>query len=296
MLDNLLQESSWPALIFKRMKTYSCYTCTKEFKTSRSLASHNFKFHSSKNSVSSEQSLKTDSSNLCNISSNRLQGVNGETMSESLVELKTLFGRLNRNFEIQQEKVEDLDKKVLQLCSNETNVMTNKLGKVIEAVKAHNQQSFEEMIHDTLFIQRLLKKGGQTPYTMRNKAMQLKNAALAIYESFSFDWDKKLVLRMIIHSSFAETKEHMKENWSALEAIFSALPPEDELEELLRMEESVFDLNHEISPKNDGQSVDEQFDGQSDGEESEKERESEESHNDSDTDVYTSDSDSDDFD
>ena len=207
-------------------------------------------------------------------------------MSESLVELKTLIGRLNRNFEIQQEKVEDLDQKVLQLCSNETNVMTDKLGKVIEAVKAHNKQSFEEMIHDTLFIQRLLKKGGQTPYTMRNKMLQLKNAALAIYESFSFDWDKKQVLRMIIHSSFTETKEHMKENWSTLESIFSALPPEDELEELLRMEDYEFDLNREISPKYDSQSVDGQFSSSehgsqsevlSHGEESENERESEES-------------------
>ena len=224
-------------------------------------------------------------------------------MSESLVELKTLIGRLNRNFELQQEKVDDLDKKVLQLSSNETNVMTDKLEKVIEAVKAHNQQSFEEMIHDTLFIQKLFKKGGQTPYTMRDKTLQLKNAALAIYENFSIDWDNKQALYMIIHSSFTETKEHIIENWSALEAIFSTLPPEDELEKLIRMEESDFDLNHEVSSENESKSVDErcsssehgsQSDVLSDGGESEKERESEESYKNSDTDIFTSDSDWDD--
>ena len=181
--------------------------------------------------------------------------------------------------------------------------MTEKFEKVIEAVKAHNQQSFEEMIHDTLFIQKLFKKGGQTPYTMRDKTLQLKNAALAIYESFSINWDNKQALYMIIHSSFTDTKEHIIENWSALEAIFSALPPEDELEKLLRMEESEFDLNHEISSENESNSDDERLSSSEHGsqsevlsheEESEKERESEESDSNSDTDVFTSDSDWDD--
>ena len=250
------------------MKTYSCYACDKEFKTSRSLASHNYKFHSSTQSTPRKhvQNFKDDASNISEDNSfTKTTLPDGATIVETLVELKALMRSLQQKVEFQEEKVEDLDNHLLQVCSTEIADIKNKLGKV---VKAHREQSFEEKVNDILLMRTLLRARGTK--TLGNRIQELKNAASAISEAFDLDWNDALLLKKISNAYFTEAKQIFEENIAAVKAIFSALPPEDELEKIIRGEESdKADIDEKILPtENNSDNEDASEDSQ--GEESEE--------------------------
>ena len=70
--------------------------------------------------------------------------------------------------------------------------------------------------------------------TTENRIKELKNAALAISKAFDFEWNDKLLLEKLSDTSFCDTKEIFEEKFSVVKEIFSSLPPEDELETILR--------------------------------------------------------------
>ena len=211
------------------------------FKNSRSLASHNYKFHPSTPSTPRRyvHDFKDDTSGLSEDTDNSIAKItppDGATIVETLDELKGLIRSLKRKVEFQEDKVEELDNQMLRKNSTKITDIANKLGKIENALKEHNEQSFAEMVHDTLVIRTLLS--GKGTKTIGNKIQELKNAALAISEAFDFDWNQAQLLRKITDASFTEAKQIFKENVTAVKEIFSTLPPEDELEKIMRGEES----------------------------------------------------------
>ena len=214
------------------MKTYSCYGCGKEFKNSRSLASHNYKFHSSAQSPTksrvndNETSSSEDSSTATGTKSGTA------TITETLVELKALIGSLQKKIALQEDKVEDLDNHVVRIYSTEIKSIETKLEKVTNVVRGHNEQFFEDMVYDTLLMRTLLRVRGSK--AVENRIKELKNAALAISQAFDFDWNQTQLLKKISNASFADAKEILEENLTEVKDIFSSLPSEHELETMIK--------------------------------------------------------------
>ncbi len=100
------------------MKTYSCYICDKVFKNSRSLASHNYKFHSSTPSTTMKElyNFKDDISVLSEVSAiSKIPSKSKVMIDETLTELKTLMKNLEQNVESQENEIRDLNSKVFLL-------------------------------------------------------------------------------------------------------------------------------------------------------------------------------------
>ena len=249
------------------MKTYSCYTCDKEFKTSRSLASHNYKFHSTSKSTPRKhvQNFKDDVSNISEADSiTKITPPDGATIAETLVELKALMRSLQQKVEFQEEKVEELDNHLLQVCSTEIADIKNELENV---VKAHKEQSFEEKVHDVMLMRTLLRARGAK--TLGDRIRELKNAASVISGAFDLDWNDALLLKKISNAYFTEAKQIFEENIAAVKTIFSSLPPEDELEKIIRGEESdEADVDKSLPTEDNPENGDASEDSQ--GEESEE--------------------------
>ena len=224
------------------MKTYSCYICDKTFKNSRSLGTHNYKFHSSTSTSSIPRShlqgrydasiQNEGSSSATTTSTDRV--VIGDTLNE----LKAVMKSLKQQVDVQEEKVKEFDNQLFRRNSNRITEMESKIEKIKNALKEHNEHSFENMIHDTLEIQSLLRRDGMR--AVKSKIRELKNATLAISEAFDFDWSQAQLLRNISNASFTEAKQFLKENVTTLKKIFSSLPKKSELEKIIRGEESEF--------------------------------------------------------
>ena len=94
------------------MYSYTCHHgCHKDFKNSRSLASHNYKFHSDMNSSSKDRpsfdtiSVNSDSGSVSSRTS----------VSLALRELKELMKDMQQRNEIQDSKLRDLDCKIFSI-------------------------------------------------------------------------------------------------------------------------------------------------------------------------------------
>jgi hypothetical protein len=61
-----------------------------------------------------------------------------------------------------------------------------------------------------------------------------KNAALAQSQAFDFDWNQTLLHKKISSASFVDAKEILEENITEVKDIFSSLPPDHELETIIR--------------------------------------------------------------
>ena len=217
------------------MKTYTCFSCEKDFKNSRSLASHNFKFHSSAKSTANTHvhNFKDGDSSLSKVSSSaEFTKSGGATIRETLIELKALIGSLQRRVKLQEDKVDDLDNHVLQIYSTGIKGIENKLEKVTNAVRTYNEQFFEDMVYDTLLMRTLLR--GRGIKLVENRISELKNAAIAISQAFDFNRKQTLLLEKISNASFTEAKEILEDNVNFIKDIFSSLPPEHELEAIIR--------------------------------------------------------------
>lgn len=234
------------------MKTYSCYSCDKEFKNSRSLASHNYKFHSSAQSQATRQvnDFKDDDTSLReSISTAKVTKPGAATISETLVELKALIGSLQKEVQRQEDKIEDLDNHVVKIYSTGITGIENKLEKVTNAVRVQNERFFEDMVYDTLLIRTLLRARGSK--TVENRIPELKNATLALSQAFEFDWKQTLLLKKISSASFVDTKEILKENLTEVKDIFSSLPSGHELETVIRGSDAAYtDENGEPDNEN----------------------------------------------
>ena len=261
------------------MKTYSCYTCDKVFKNSRSLASHNYKFHSSTPStpLTRLHNFKDDISVLSKDSSISKNSSGSKVMlDDTIAELKSLMKNLERNVESQENKIRDLSSQVFMLdyrlkgntkslneikspqCYNHEAELQelqwdnkrhfgkiadieSKVGKIEEILKEDEDQSFDEMIRDTLEIQSML--GRNDIDAIKYRIPELKRASLAISEAFvdSLSPDQEQLLKNIANATVTEAKDFLRNNLSTLQSIFLALPTEDELERLLRGEKYEFD-------------------------------------------------------
>ena len=144
------------------MKTYSCYICDKTFKNSRSLGTHNYKFHSSTSTSSIPRSHlqdKYDASIQSEGSSNaKTTSTDRVVIEDTLNELKAVMKSLKQQVDVEEEKVKEFDNQLFRRNSNRITEMESKIEKIKNALKEHNEQSFENMIHDTLEIQSLLRR------------------------------------------------------------------------------------------------------------------------------------------
>ncbi len=263
------------------MKTYSCYTCNKVFKNSRSLASHNYKFHSSTPStpMSELHSFKDDDSVQSKDSPiSQTQSKSKVLIDETLTELKNLMKNLERNVESQENKIRDLNSQVFlldyrlkditksvneikppQFYNYEADIqelqwdnkrhfgkisdIENKLEKIEKILEEDNEQSFDEMIRDILDIQSLLE--GNDIETIKSRIPELKNAVIAISKVLidSLSPDQEQLLNSITNATVAEAKDILNNNVSSLQNLFLSLPTENELKRLLGGEKYEFDDN-----------------------------------------------------
>ncbi len=98
------------------MNAYSCYICEKTFKNSRSLGTHNYKFHSSttntpRNPVHDKHATSVQSEYS---PSAKTTSINGAVVRETLDELKTIMKSLKQRVDVQKEKVRELDSQMFR--------------------------------------------------------------------------------------------------------------------------------------------------------------------------------------
>ena len=158
------------------------------------------------------------------------------SIAKTLDQLKKLIRSLQQKVEDQEDKIKELDDRIGGGSVAKIADIEMRLGKIENTLEEHERLSLEEMIHDTLEIQSLLR--GKAAKTVGNKIKELKNAARAIFENFELDWNEALLLKRISISTFNDAKHFAEENATAIKKIFSALPPNHELENIIRDDES----------------------------------------------------------
>ena len=221
------------------MKTYSCEPCHKLFKNARSLASHNYKFHPMSKSAMRKQ-IKDPKDIVSGVtkeySADSLPQSYCPSIAKTLDELKKLIRTLQQKIKDQEDKIEELDNCIGGSSVAKIADIEMRLGKIENTLEEHERLSLEELIHDTLEIQSLLR--GKAAKTVGNKIKELKNAARAIFENFELDWNEALLLKRISIATFNDAKHFAKENATAIKTIFSTLPPNHELENIIRDDQS----------------------------------------------------------
>ena len=221
------------------MKTFSCEPCHTLFKNSRSLASHNYKFHPMSKSVMRKQ-IKDSKDIVSEVtqehSADSLPQSYCASIAKTLDELKKIIRSLQQKTEHQEDKIKELDNHIGGGSVAKIADIEIRVEKIENTLEEHERLSLEEMIHDTLEIRSLIC--GKAAKTVGNKVKELKNAARVIFENFELDWNEALLLKRISIATFNDAKHFAEENATAIKKIFSTLPPNRELENIIRDDQS----------------------------------------------------------
>ena len=234
------------------MYSYTCHHCHKDFKNSRSLASHNYKFHSDINSSSKDRpsfdtiSVNSDSGSVSSRTS----------VSLALRELKELMKDMQQRNEIQDSKLRDLDCKIFSIeClkgldqdanrSNdydnttelkwETKRQSERIGDLERKIQVLEDSWEEEMdkssveiMEDATNIQQLFHNnnvGG-----IKTQIVALKNGILLLLENFNHIPEVESLLREIYNASFGEAQEILTNNFLAVQKAFTSVSFAPEIE------------------------------------------------------------------
>ena len=281
------------------MYSYTCHHCHKDFKNSRSLASHNYKFHSDINSSSKDRpsfdtiSVNSDSGSVSSRTS----------VSLALRELKELMKDMQQRNEIQDSKLRDLDCKIFSIeClkgldqdanrSNdydnttelkwETKRQSERIGDLERKIKDLEDSWEEEMdkssveiIEDATNIQQLFHNNNVG--AIKTQIVALKNGILLLLENFNHIPEVENLLREIYNASFGEAQEILTNNFLAVQKAFTSVSfaPEIEFESESEGEGDDEEIEEEEEEETDdddnGEDQEEEEEEEDDGEEEEDE-------------------------
>ena len=259
------------------MYSYTCHYCHKDFKNSRSLASHNYKFHSDINSSSKDRpsfdtiSVNSDSGSVSSRTS----------VSLALRELKELMKDMQQRNEIQDSKLRDLDCKIFSIeCLKgldqdanrssdydnttelkwETKRQSERIGSLERKIQVLEDSWEEEMdkssveiMEDATNIQQLFHNNNVG--AIKTQIVALKNGILLLLENFDHIPEVENLLREIYNASFGEAQELLTNNFSAVQKAFISVSFAPEIE---------FESKSEGG---DGEEVEEEEDDDEEGEE-----------------------------
>ena len=293
------------------MYSYTCHHCHKDFKNSRSLASHNYKFHSDMNSSSKDRpsfdtiSVNSDSGSVSSRTS----------VSLALRELKELMKDMQQRNEIQDSKLKDLDSKIFSIeCLKgsdqdanrsldydntselkwETKRQSERIGDLERKIQVLEDSWEEEMdkssveiMEDATNIQHLFHNNNVG--AIKTQIVALKNGILLLLENFKHIPEVENLLQEIYNASFGEAQEILTNNFLAVQKAFTSVSfaPEiefesesegegdgEEVEEEEEEEETDDDDNGE---EEEGEEVDEDDGEEDEGKEEDEEEEKEDS-------------------
>ena len=287
------------------MYSYTCHHCHKDFKNSRSLASHNYKFHSDMNSSSKDRpSFDTISvnSDIGSVSSRSRTSV-----SLALRELKELMKDMQQRNEIQDGKLRDLDCKVFSIeclkgsdldanrSSNydntselkwETKRQSERIGNLERKIQVLENSWEEEMdkssveiMEDATNIQQLFHNNNVG--AIKTQIVALKNGILLLLENFNHIPEVENLLQEIYYAPFGEAQEILTNNFSAVQKAFTSVSfaPEIEFEDESKGEGDGEEVEEEEEEADDDDNVEEEEEEEveeDDGEDDEEEEEEDE--------------------
>ena len=235
------------------MYSYTCHHCHKDFKNSRSLASHNYKFHSDMNSSTKNRpsfdtiSVNSDSGSVSSRTS----------VSLALRELKELMKDMQQRNEIQDNKLRDLDCKIFSIeCLNgsdqlqdanrssdynttelkwETKRQSERIGDLERKIQVLEDSWEEEMdkssveiMEDATNIQQLFQNNNVG--AIKTQIVALKNGILLLLENFNHIPEVENLLQEIYNASFGEAQEILTNNFSAVQKAFTSVSFAPEIE------------------------------------------------------------------
>ena len=270
------------------MYSYTCHHCHKDFKNSRSLASHNYKFHSDINSSSKDR----PSFDTISVDSNRGSVSSRTPVSLALRELKELMKDLQQRNEIQDGKLRDLDCKIFSIeCLKgsdqdanmrsrdydntselkwETKRQSERIGSLERKIQVLEDSWEEEMdkssveiMEDATNIQQLFHNNNVG--AIKTQIVALKNGILLLLENFDHIPEVENLLREIYNASFGEAQELLTNNFSAVQKAFISVSFATEIE-----------FESESEGEGDGEEVEEEEDDDEEGEEEDDDEEGEE--------------------
>ena len=270
------------------MYSFTCHHCHKDFKNSRSLASHNYKFHSDMNSSSKDRpsfdtiSVNSDSGSVSSRTS----------VSLALREMKELMKDMQQRNEIQDSKLRDLDCKIFSIeCLKgsdqdanrsrdydntselkwETKRQSERIGDLERKIQVLEDSWEEEMdkssveiMEDATNIQQLFRNDNVG--AIKTQIVALKNGILLLLENFNHIPEVENLLREIYNASFGEAQEILTNNFLAVQKAFTSVSFAPEIE-------------FESESEGEGEEVEEEeeeTDDDDNGEEEEEEQEDEE--------------------
>ena len=284
------------------MYSYTCHHCHKDFKNSRSLASHNYKFHSDMNSSSKDRpsfdtiSVNSDSGSVSSRTS----------VSLALRELKELMKDMQQRNEIQDSRLRDLDCKIFSIeCLKgsdqdanrsrdydntselkwETKRQSERIGDLERKIQVLEDSWEEEMdkssveiMEDATNIQQLFHNSNVG--ASKTQIVALKNGILLLLENFNHIPEVENMLREIYNASFGEAQEILTNNFLAVQKAFTSVSFAPEIEFEIESEgegdgEEVEEEEEETDDDDGGEEEGEEEE-EDDGEEEEEEEEDEE--------------------
>ena len=281
------------------MYSYTCHHCHKDFKNSRSLASHNYKFHSDMNSSSKDRpsfdtiSVNSDSGSVSSRTS----------VSLALRELKELMKDMQQRNEIQDSKLRDLDCKIFSIeCLKgsdqdanrsrdydntselkwETKRQSERIGDLERKIQVLEDSWEEEMdkssveiMEDATNIQQLFHNDNVG--AIKTQIVALKNGILLLLENFNHIPEVENLLREIYNASFGEAQEILTNNFLAVQKAFTSVSfaPEIEFESESEGEGDGEEVEEEETDDDDNVEEEEEEE-EDDGEEEEEDEEDEE--------------------
>ena len=234
------------------MYSNTCHHCHKDFKNSRSLASHNYKFHSDMNSSSKDRpsfdtiSVNSDSGSVSSRTS----------VSLALRELKELMKDMQQRNEIQDSKLRDLDCKIFSIeCLKgldqdanrrsdyddttelkwETKRQSERIGDLEKKIHVLEDSWEEEMdkssveiMEDATNIQQLFHNNNVG--AIKTQIVALKNGILLLLENFTHIPEVENLLQEIYNASFGEAQEILTNNFLAVQKAFTSVSFAPEIE------------------------------------------------------------------
>ena len=281
------------------MYSYTCHHCHKDFKNSRSLASHNYKFHSDMNSSSKDRpsfdtiSVNSDSGSVSSRTS----------VSLALRELKELMKDIQQRNEIQDSKLRDLDCKIFSIeCLKgsdqdanrsrdydntselkwETKRQSERIGDLERKIQVledswekEMDKSSVEIMEDATNIQQLFHNDNVG--AIKTQIVALKNGILLLLENFNHIPEVENLLREIYNASFGEAQEILTNNFLAVQKAFTSVSfaPEIEFESESEGEGDGEEVEEEETDDDDNVEEEEEEE-EDDGEEEEEDEEDEE--------------------
>ena len=280
------------------MYSYTCHHCHKDFKNSRSLASHNYKFHSDMNSSSKDRpsfdtiSVNSDSGSVSSRTS----------VSLALRELKELMKDLQQRNEIQDSKLRDLDCKIFSIeCLKgsdedanrsrdydntselkwETKRQSERIADLERKIQVLEDSWEEEMdkssveiMEDATNIQQLFHNNNVG--AIKTQIVALKNGILLLLENFNHIPEVENMLREIYNASFGEAQEILTNNFLAVQKAFTSVSFAPEIEFESEGEGDGEKVEEEEEETDDDDGGEEEGEEEDDGEEEEEEEEDEE--------------------